>query len=57
MNEKAEGISRARSGEKNNQQDAGARGSDTATKHIKLGRATKSNKTKGGGINRALKGS
>lgn len=49
------GLSRARSKEKNNQADAGAR-SNTGTKHIKLARATKSNPKSGGGINRSLAG-
>lgn len=49
-----EGIARARSKETNNQKDSGAT-SAKWSKHIKLGRETKSNPKKGGGINRALK--
>lgn len=56
MGDKEAGIARSRAKETNNQQDAGARGSGTGTKKIKLSRQVKSNPRSGGGINRSLRG-
>lgn len=54
-NEKADGLARVSDKESSNQNNTGAKGKGAAIKRLGPLASARSNPTKGGGINRALK--